>query len=622
MRRREFVKLMAAAAASTAVPALAKTKSEAASATPAEPALPPPAPAIAAAQSGNIAPGFGQYTQDYEQFCATPAAERVFYALVDGKIVAEKLNESDWKPTEWGDPPALPIPGGSWDGVPLVSPIPNLAGDGPYQPTWESLLQYEAPEWYRDAKFGMWAHWGPQCVPEDGDWYGRQMYIEGHRQYKYHLDHYGPQSRFGFKDLCAQWTLLNWQPDELISRYKKAGARFFISLANHHDAMDAWDSQHNPWNSINIGPHRDVVGTWAKAARGQGLRFGVTVHQARNWWWFQTAHGADKSGSAAGVPYDGYMTAADGKDRWWQGLDPQRLYGAKHPFNALPDPSFVKNFYDRTRDLVEQHDPDLLYFDNPLFPMGWGGMNAGAFYYNHNLQTHGGKMEGVITIKEVPDKWAKAAVVDYERALTNRIMPYPWQSETCIGDWHYDRALFEKPGEFGGYLPPRDVIHWMIDTVSKNGTFILNIPGRPDGTIDAKEIAVVDRITDWMTVNGVAIYETRPWKVFGEGPDVINSGQFQGASVKVLSEKDIRFTRSKDGKTVYAFVLGWPAGEIVIQSLGLSNATQPGKIAHVELIGTGEKLRWRQGSDALRVTLPAQYKPPVDFAAALKVSLA
>jgi alpha-L-fucosidase len=622
MRRREFVKLMAAAAASTAIPALAKTNSEETPAAPAESGLPFAAPVTAAAQSDPIAPGFGQYRQDYEQYCATPASERVFYALVDGKIVSEKLDEASWKPTEWGDPPALPIPGGSWDGVPLVSPIPNLAGDGPYQPIWESLLQYEAPEWYRDAKFGMWAHWGPQCVAEDGDWYGRQMYIEGHRQYKYQLDHYGPQSRFGFKDLCAQWTLLNWQPDELIARYKKAGARFFISLANHHDALDAWDSKHNPWNSMNIGPHRDVVGTWAKAARSQGLRFGVTVHQARNWWWFQTAHGADKAGAAAGVPYDGWMTAADGKNMWWQGLDPQRLYGVKHPFNALPDPSFVKNFYDRTRDLVEQHDPDLLYFDNPLFPMGWGGMNAGAFYYNHNLQTHGGKMEGVITIKEVPDKWAKSVVVDYERALTNKIMPYPWQSETCIGDWHYDRGLFEKPGEYGGYLPPRDVIHWMIDTVSKNGTFILNIPGRPDGTIDAKEIGIIDRITDWMTVNGEAIYETRPWKVYGEGPHGINPGQFQGASVNVLDEKDIRFTRSKDGKTVYAFVLGWPAGEIAIQSLGLSNATQPGKIVNAELIGTGEKLRWRQGADALRVTLPTRYKPAVDFASALKVSLA
>src|SRR5580658_226161 len=546
MQRRDFVKLMAATAASTAVPAIASSETT----SPAPLQTSPPAPPQSFAAEP---PGFGKLTQTFEQFCATPESERVFYALVDGKIVAEKLDPNDWKPTEWGDPPALPIPGGSWDGVPMESPVPNLAGDGPYQPTWDSLLQYDAPEWYRDAKFGIWAHWSPQCVPEAGDWYGRQMYIEGHRQYKYHLDHYGPQSRFGFKDLCAQWTLLNWQPDELIARYKKAGARFFISLANHHDGFDAWNSKHQPWNAVNLGPHRDVVGTWAAAARKQGLRFGVTVHMARNWWWFQTAHGADKSGPLAGVPYDGRMTKPDGKDQWWQGYDPHRLYNAKHPFNALPDPSFVKNFYDRTRDLVEQHDPDLLYFDNPLFPMGWGGMNAGAFYYNHNLQTHNGKMEGVITIKEVPDTWAKCAVVDYERALTNKSMPYAWQSETCIGDWHYDRALFNKPGEYGGYLQPRDVIHWLIDTVSKNGTFILNVPGKPDGTIDSKEIAIVERITDWMSVNGEAIYETRPWKVYGEGPDTVDTGSFKGDSVKVLTEKDIRFTRNKAGNVVYAF---------------------------------------------------------------------
>jgi alpha-L-fucosidase len=614
MRRREFCKLVAAAAAATAVPG-----SEPVSAQTAQPA---PPETMAPAQVSGDAAGFGAYTQDYAQFCATPESERVFYALEGGKIVSEKLNDNDWTPTDWGEPPALPIPGGSWDGVPMESPIPNLAGEGPYKPTWDSLLQYEAPEWYRDAKFGIWAHWSPQCVPEAGDWYGRQMYIEGHRQYKYQLDHYGPPSRFGFKDLCAQWTLLNWQPDELIARYKKAGARFFISLANHHDSFDAWNSKHQPWNAVNLGPHRDVVGTWAKAARDQGLRLGVTVHQARNWWWYQTAHGADKTGPYAGVPYDGRMTMADGKGQWWEGYDPQRLYGAKHPHNALPDPSFVKNFYDRTRDLVEQHDPDLLYFDNPLFPLGWGGMNAGAYYYNHNLQTHGGRMEGVITIKEVPDKWAKSAVVDYERGLTNKIMPYAWQSETCLGDWHYDRALFDKPGEYGGYLQPRDVIHWLIDTVSKNGTFILNVPGKPDGTIDSKEIAVLDRITDWMQSNGEAIYETRPWKVYGEGPDTIDTGRFKGDSIRALSEKDIRFTQNKAGKVLYATALGWPAAEFVVQSLGSASTTQPGKIERVELLGTGEKVRWRQAADGLRVTLPATYKPAVDFAAALKVILA
>ena len=600
MQRRDFCKLMAATAAAAAVPSIAQTADDSQLAMPAE---------------------FDKYVEDYAAFCAKPADQRVFYAYEGGKIIQEKLDEKSWTPTGWGSPPALPIPGGSWDGVPMNSPIANLSGDGPYKPTWDSLLQYEAPEWYRDAKFGIWAHWSPQCVPEAGDWYARDMYREEASDYKYQLQHYGHPSKFGYKDLCPQWTLLNWEPDALIARYKKAGAKFFVALANHHDSFDTWDSKHQPWNAANIGPHRDVIGTWATAARKQGLRLGVTVHQGRNWWWFQTSHGADKAGPLAGVPYDGDLVQAQGKDQWWQGLDPHRLYGAKHPHNALPDVSYVKNFYDRTRDLVDQHDPDLLYFDNPLFPLGWGGMNIGAYFYNHNLKTHGGKLEGVINIKNVPDRLAKSVISNYERGLTSQIMPYAWQSETCIGEWHYNRGLYEKPGEFGGYLPPRDVIHWLIDTVSKNGTMVLNIPGRPDGTIDSKEIAVLDKITDWMQVNGEALYATRPWKIYGEGPDVVKSGSFQGTSISKLDAKDIRFTRNKANTVIYAIALGWPVGELVIQSLGTSNATQPGKIQHVQLLGTDEKLKWRQGSDGLRVELPRRFQPISDFAAALKISL-
>ncbi|MHB1960175.1 MAG: alpha-L-fucosidase [Acidobacteriaceae bacterium] len=601
MQRRDFCKLMAAAAAARAVPTIGQTGDVAQSA------------AFHALDT---------YTEDYAAYCATPAGQRVFYAYEGGRIVQEKLDETTWTPTGWGKPPNLPIPGGSWDGVPMDSPIPNLSGEGPYKPTWDSLLQYDAPEWYRDAKFGIWAHWSPQCVPEAGDWYGRNMYMQGSSQNKYHLQHYGDPSRFGYKDLCPQWTLLNWDPDALIDRYKKAGAKFFIALANHHDGFDTWNSKHQPWNAASIGPHRDVVGIWATAARKQGLRLGVTVHQARNWWWFQTSHGADKTGPLAGVPYDGDLTAAEGKDQWWQGLDPQRLYGAKHPENALPDISYVKNFYDRTRDLIDQHDPDLLYFDNSLFPLGWGGMNIASYFYNRNLQTHGGKMEAVTTIKEVPDRLAKAVVADYERGLTSKIMPYPWQSETCIGEWHYNRALFDKPGEYGGYLHPQDVIHWMVDTVSKNGTFILNIPGKPDGTIDRKETAVLDGITAWMQVNGEAIYATRPWKLYGEGPDMVKSGSFQGASISKLNAKDIRFTRNKTNTVIYAIALGWPVGEFVIQSLGTASAAQPGRIEHVQLLGTGERLKWKQTAEGLRVELPRGYRPAANFAAALKVSLA
>ena len=616
MQRREFCKLIGGAAAAAAIPAAA---------------IP------AAAQSSEPAPtpaadnGFDVVTEDYAKFCATPADQRTFYSYDGAKFVQEKLDEQTWRPTGSHYPRKLPVPAGFWDGAPMESPIPDLGGDGPYKPTWDSLLQYEAPEWYRDAKFGIWAAWSPQCVPEDGDWYARGMYMQGSGlidnsdeigQYQFQVDHYGHPSRFGYKDLCAQWTLLNWEPEELIQRYKNAGARLFLALANHHDGFDAWNSKHQPWNAINVGPHRDVVGDWAKAARDQGLRFGVTVHQARNWWWFQTSHGADKTGPLAGVPYDGRMTQAEGKNQWWQGLDPQRLYGAKHPYNALPDVSYVKNFYDRTRDLIDQHDPDLLSFDDVLFPLGWGGMNSASYYYNHNLKTHGGKMQGTLNIKEVPDRLAKSVIATYERRISNQIMPYPWESETCIGNWHYQRRLFDQPGEYGGYTHPRDIIRWMIDVVSKNGTFLLNIPGKPDGTIDSKEIAVLDKITDWMQVNGDAIYATRPWKVFGEGQHDVESGYHEGSgSVSNLGATDIRFTRNKANTVIYAIALGWPEGALVVQSLGTGAATNPGKIQHVQLLGTEEKLTWKQTSTGLRVELPKHYHPTTDYAVALKVLL-
>lgn len=611
MQRRDFCKLLAIAAAAKSAPMFGQ---------------------ISQMDQSQLPPGFDQYTQDYAKFLALPPQERVFFELRDGQIVPTHLDDATWRPdSRLENPPALPIPGGSWDGVPMISPFnENLAGDGPYKPTWDSLQQYDVPEWYQDAKFGIWAHWSPQCVPEDGDWYAHYMYMmpqsqnpaprRRESQYQYHLEHYGPQSRFGYKDLCAQWTLLDWNPDDLITRYKKAGARLFIALANHHDNFDAWNSKHQPWNSAAIGPHRDVVGDWAAAARKQGLRFGVTVHQAFNWWFFQSSHGSDKTGPLAGVPYDGVMTAADGKDTWWQGLDPAFLYGVKHPFNALPDISYAKNFYDRTRDLIDQHDPDLLYFDNDLLPLGWAGMNIGAYFYNHNLKTRG-RMEAVLNGKHIPDKLAKAVVADYERGLTSGIMPYAWQSETCIGEWHYRRSLFDGPGAYGGYLPPRDAIHWLVDTVSKNGTFILNVPGKPDGTIDNKEIAVLDEISAWLKVNGEAIFETRPWTVYGEGPNSVTSGPFQGGSISALGSKDIRFTRNKANNVIYAIFMGWPFGHAQIASLGLSSKTNPGKVQNVTLVGSDEPLKWTQDADALHFQLSYGSPGANSYGMAVKIAL-
>jgi alpha-L-fucosidase len=248
-------------------------------------------------------------------------------------------------------------------------------------------------------------------------------------------------------------------------------------------------------------------------------------------------------------------------------------------------------------------------------------MNIAAYYYYLALAKRG-MVDVVANLKNVPDKIAKAVVAVYEGGLTIEIMPYAWQSETCIGQWHYNRALYDKAGEFGGYLHPRDVVHWLVDTVSKNGTFVLNVPGRPDGTIDSKEIAVLDRITAWMGVNAEAIYETRPWKIFGEGPTKISAGSFHGESVSSLGAKDVRFTQAKNSSVTYAIVLGLPREEMTIEVFGLADANSPGRIAKIEVLGSHEAPAWNQAEKGLTIKVPAEVSGIPEYGVALKVYLA
>ena len=349
---------------------------------------------------------------------------------------------------------------------------PHVLAPGPFQPNWPSLEQgYHCPDWFRDAKFGIWAHWTAQCVPEQGDWYARQMYIQGSAQYNYHVAHYGPPSQFGFMELDNLWHAENWDPDKLMDLYVAAGAKYFVSLANHHDNFDNYDSKYHAWNSVNVGPHKDIVGTWAKVARAHGLRFGVSNHSAHAWHWFQTAYGYDATGPLAGVRYDAFtLTKADGKGKWWDGLDPQELYGG--PSMVIPDgitnirtmaqwhdrndrqwtesppsnnPAFTENWFLRCQDLIDKYHPDLVYFDNiGQLPLGQAGLDIAAHYYNANISWHGGKLEAVLNVKGLDDQRRPAVVEDYERGSSGTIQPAPWQTDTCIGDWHYNRAIFEQ----------------------------------------------------------------------------------------------------------------------------------------------------------------------------------
>ena len=490
---------------------------------------------------------------------------------------------------------------------------------GKYQPTWESLQQHQTPEWFRDAKFGIWAHWGPQCVEGSGDWMARSLYMEGSREYKWHVEHYGHPSEVGFKDILPLFKAENWDPDKLVERYKRCGAQYFFVLGNHHDNYDLWDSQYQPWNSKNIGPKRDILEGWARAAKKYGLPLGISFHADHAWTWYEPSQRYDREGKKAGVYYDGHLTKEDGKGKWWEGLDPQMLYQQNHPLSerswwngaihtqwdwthgaALPSQEFVTNFYDRTLDAINRYQPDIIYFDVtvlPFYDISDCGLKIAAHFYNKNPKA-------VMNCKILDEQQRKALTWDVERGAPNFIVPEPWQTCNCIGGWHYDLRTYEN----NWYKSAATVVKQLVDIVSKNGNLLLSVPLRADGTYDEKEAAILDDLEAWMTVNGVSIFGTRPWKVFGEGPVAekninINAQGFNDGEYSNMDYRDIRFNQK--GRILYATAMGWPEGsnQIVIKSLRKGNPYGR-KVSSVKLLGYG-RVKARQTAEGLVVNLPA-----------------
>ncbi|HEV8505884.1 MAG TPA: alpha-L-fucosidase [Chitinophagaceae bacterium] len=504
---------------------------------------------------------------------------------------------------------------------------------GPFKPTWESLQNYKTPEWYRNAKFGMWAHWGPQCQPEAGDWYARGMYQEGSAQYKFHLQKYGHPSVFGFKDVINHWKAEKWNPEELVALYKNTGAQYFMALANHHDNFDLYDSNYQKqWNATKIGPQKDLIGGWAKAARNNGLPFGVSVHASHAWLFYEAAQLSDKKGELAGVPYDGKMTKADGKGKWWDGLDPQELYAQNHQLSkgwnwewgkevTKPTKAYCTKFYNRTINLINKYSPDVVYFDDsqlPLWPISDVGLRLAAHLYNKSIKEYG-ELRAVLTGKILDENQRKAMVWDIERGQANEIQPLPWQTDTCIGGWHYDRALYERDG----YKTSKTVIQTLVDIVSKNGNLMLNIPVRGDGTIDEKERKIVEEIGAWMKVNSESIYDTRPWKIFGEGPALevsskLASQNFNEAKGKAFSNEDIRFATK--GDVLYATSMGWPEdGKLTIKSLATASKHFTKEIQKIEWLPQKESLTFVRNENGLTIFLPEKPFDALSYANVIKI---
>jgi alpha-L-fucosidase len=473
---------------------------------------------------------------------------------------------------------------------------------GPFRPDAESLKTYQAPDWFRDAKFGIWSHWGPQAVPRAGDWYARNMYIYGTEQYKHHLEHYGHPSKHGYKDIIPLWKAEKFDPDALMALYKKAGARYFVSMGVHHDNFDLWDSRHHPWNAVKMGPKRDIVGDWKKAAAKAGLRFGVSEHLGASYAWWTPSHGYDQMWPMLGVDYDG--------------ADPKyaSLY---HPAHNQPyrnsatwyttDTRFHQQWFNRITDLVTRYQPDLLYSDGGI-PFGKVGRTLIANFYNASMASHGGKLEAVYDHKDIGsgEFIREAGVQDVERGVMEGINPLPWQTDTSIGDWFYSDGY--------KYKTTSDVVHMLADIVSKNGNLLLNVVQYPDGSLPPEPMQFLREMAEWMSVNGDAIYGTRPWKIFGEGPTKAASGHFQENTA--YTPQDIRFTAK--GGAVYAITLGAPSAPVRIASLGRKAGLETRPVKGVTLLGSTAPLRWKQGDDALTIELPASL--PTGIASSFRVT--
>ncbi len=468
----------------------------------------------------------------------------------------------------------------------------------------ESLQQYTCPEWFRDAKFGIYLHWGVYSVPEQGEWYARWMYQQGMGAYKHHVKTYGHPSEFGYKDFIPRWEAENFDPNELVGLFKRAGARYFTPCAVHHDNFDLWDSTHHRWNSVNMGPQKDLMKLWRQATLKHGLRFGVTTHVARAYSWFNAANQSDQEGPLAGVPYDGDDPAYD--DFYFKKHDDTSSRG---PVN--PPTEWKQHWAKRMKDLIDNYHPDHFYFDGAIpfngADYGRTGLDVVAHLLNHSMAVNNDKQEAVMCYKERPFNGIFVdgmLTLDYERGKSPDIRPEPWQTDDTIGPWGYRKGA--------KYKSTNVVIDKLIDIVSKNGNLLLNVPIKADGTLDAETTRILEETGAWFAINGEGIYGTRPWYRFGDGK--VNEIPELGRT-SPYTKKDFRFTTQ--GDTLYAFVLDWPGENETVWMKHISpNNLSAGVVTSVTMLGVGE-ITWKQDRVGLTLTMPDE--KPYDFAYGFKI---
>jgi alpha-L-fucosidase len=482
----------------------------------------------------------------------------------------------------------------------LLKQVDEINQMGPFRPDWESLQKYDAPEWYRDAKFGIFIHWGAYSVPAFGnEWYPRMMYVKDSTEYKHHIETYGPQDKFGYKDFIPMFKAEHFDATTWAELFKKAGAKYVVPVAEHHDGFAMYDSSVSDWTVAKLGPHRDTTGELAKAVRAAGLHFGLSSHRVEHNFFLGP----------------GRTISSDVNDPQYA-----MLYGPAHTWIMNPGGTPLNNDFTyvsrawtddwlaRSAELVERYHPDVVYFD---WWIGQPSIRANltrfaAFYYNSSLKY--GDHVGVINYKDYAMQ-DHSGVLDIERGQLGDLRALPWQTDTSVSNksWGYIKDDTFKSPEF--------IVHQLIDIVSKNGNLLLNVGPRPDGTIPEEVQQVLLEVGAWLNTNGEAIYGTRPWKIYGEGPTKVTAGTFHDTDTAKYTTEDFRFTTK--GDVLYVIGLVWPRnGEAVIHSVAPAVGSEP--VYSITLLGGEAKVECDQRADGLRVRLPGN--PPAKYAYVLRLT--
>ncbi len=525
---------------------------------------------------------------------AIPANATVTVSLASGDVAVniDKVIVGDC---------GLGLPPDIWN-LPTFKPA-----SGPYTADWTALgLTYSTPEWWRDAKLGAWAHWDPQSMPEQGDWYAYRMYQQGSADFNYQVSHFGDpggSNAYGYKDICENWVIDQWDPTSLMNLYVQMGAKFFMAMGSHHDNFANFDTIYQPWNAVKVGVKKDIVATWEPLARAAGLRFGIGFHNtpARTWGqWTPIRYTSDTKG-----PYDALQTILDGKGKWWAGMDPVDLYGYQHTTdcsnNQCNNSPYGTQFMYRIDEAIDKYHPDVIYFDDHAgdsqldlgVHMGLGSIATTilANYYNKSLAWNQGKMDVVMNMKGVGGQYdsfqdneslvpfVQRALVRSTEAVTEpQISAYPFQTELDIqnGNWHYLTGA--------GYTDALTLVTTLMQNVSRNGSLLLNLTQHGRGNLDPQCIQIAQDIGAWLKVNGEAVYASRPFEA---------SGEMSG------STQTVAYTRNNGD--VYAILLSWNGGAISLPSLKSGGATL-GTVSKVELLGSTVPMTFSQNGQGLTMT--------------------